>query len=126
LQEEKMMQYVKNPEHVEGWALHEGVEGKLVAEGQNMTALMSTWAPNSDFAVHVHPHEQIGICVAGEAVFTIDGEEYVVKKGDVYHIPSNVPHAERNDGDEPAIFMECFSPVREDLLRRRFEAEILE
>ncbi len=120
------MEYVKNPELVEGWAIHDGVEGKVLAEGEKMTALLSTWQPKSTFAVHVHPHEQIGVCLNGEAVFTIDGKEYLVKKGDVYHIPSNVPHGERNDGDEPAVFMECFSPVREDLLEQRFEQKILE
>jgi len=119
------MRYVIDPEEIEGWPLHEGIEGKVVVNGKNMTTLMTTWAPKTPFAVHVHPHEQVGICLQGEAVFTIDGDEFVVKKGDVYHIPSNVPHAERNDGDEPAIFFECFSPVREDLLRKRFEQKIL-
>jgi quercetin dioxygenase-like cupin family protein len=120
------MEYIKNPEEVKGWVIHEGVEGKVVAEGRNMTGLMSIWAPKSELAVHVHPNEQIGICVSGVAVFTIAGKEYPVKKGDVYHIPPNIPHGERNDGDEPVVFMECFSPTREDLLRRRFEAKILD
>ncbi len=29
------------------------------------------------------------------------------------------------DGDEPAVFMECFAPVRGDLLRTKLEQEIL-
>lgn len=40
-------------------------------------------------------------------------------------IPPNVPHAERNDGDEPAVAMECFAPVLEELLRKTFEQRIL-
>ena len=120
------MNYVKQPSQIEGWPIHQGVEGRLVAEGVNMTAMMSTWAPHSAFAAHVHPHEQIGICLQGRAVFTIEGKEYRVEAGYVYHIPPNVPHAERNDGDEPAVFMECFAPVREDLVRRRFEAELVD
>jgi quercetin dioxygenase-like cupin family protein len=118
--------YVIDPKSVEGWELHEGIEGKIIADGENMTALMGIWQPKTKFAVHVHPHEQIGVCLQGEAVFTIDGEEYMVRKGNAYHIPPNIPHAERNDGDEPAIFLECFSPVRDDLLRHRFEQEILD
>lgn len=120
------MAFVIDPKEIEGWPIHEGIEGKVVVNGKNMTTLMGTWAPKTWFAVHVHPHEQIGICLQGEAVFTIDGKEFVVKKGDVYHIPSNIPHAERNDGDEPAVFFECFSPVREDLLRKRFEQKIVD
>ena len=119
------MAFVINPDEVEGWPLHEGIEGKVVVNGQNMTALMATWAPKTRFAVHIHPHEQIGTCLKGEAIFTIDGKDFVVKKGDIYHIPSNIPHAERNDGDEPAVFFECFSPVRDDLLRQRFDQKII-
>lgn len=119
------MTFVINLDDVEGWPLHEGIEGKVVVNGQNMTALMATWAPKTRFAVHIHPHEQIGTCLKGEAIFTIDGKDFVVKKGDVYHIPSNIPHAERNDDDEPAVFFECFSPVRDDLLRQRFDQKII-
>ena len=119
------MAFVINPAEIEAWPLHEGIEGKVVANGKNMTTLMAAWAPKTRFAVHIHPHEQIGTCLQGEAVFTIDGDEMAVKKGDVYHIPSNIPHAERNDGDEPAVFFECFSPVREDLLRQRFDQKII-
>ena len=120
------MSYVKKPSRIEGWPIHEGVESQIVVEGVNMTAMISTWAPQSAFAAHVHPHEQIGVCLQGKAVFTIDGKEYPVETGDVYHIPPNAPHAERNDGDEPAVFMECFAPVRQDLLRRRFEAKLVD
>ena len=120
------MDYVIHPEELEPWNIHPGVEARVVAEGQNMTGLMTVWAPKTSFAVHVHPHEQVGICLQGVSVFTIDGQEYVVRKGDVYRIPSNVPHAERNDGDEPVVYFECFSPVRDDLLRKRFEAKIVQ
>ncbi|MBL7212272.1 MAG: cupin domain-containing protein [Desulfobacteraceae bacterium] len=120
------MKYVIDPDDLEGWKIHEGVTAKMVGEGQKMTSLMTIWEPGARFSMHSHSHEQIGVCLQGEAIFIIDGDEYVVKKGDVYNIPSNVPHNERNDGDEPAVFVECFAPVREDLLRRRFEQKIHE
>jgi quercetin dioxygenase-like cupin family protein len=120
------MKPVVNPNEIEPWQIHERVTAKVIAEGKNMTAMMSIWESHSEFSVHTHPHEQIGICIQGEAIFTVDGEEYVVKKGDVYNIPSNVPHAERNEQDETAIFFECFAPVRDDLLRKKFEQKIIE
>ena len=119
------MKPVISQNEIEPWQIHEQVTAKVVAEGKNMTAMMSIWEPHSKFAVHTHPHEQIGICIQGEAIFTVDGEEYVVKKGDVYNIPSNVPHAERNEQYETAIFFECFAPVRDDLLRKKFEQKII-
>ena len=49
------MAFVINPDELEGWPLHEGIEKKVVVNGQNMTALMATWAPKTRFAVHIHP-----------------------------------------------------------------------
>ncbi|MCB9420068.1 MAG: cupin domain-containing protein [Ardenticatenaceae bacterium] len=117
------MNYVIDPVQVEFWSLnaHTAVSAKLLADGKNMTVLYTTWGPGATAPEHTHPHEQMGLCLQGEAVFVIDGTEYLVQAGQFYHIPGNVPHAERNDGDEPAILVDFFSPPREDLLRKRFE-----
>ena len=118
------MTFVVKPDEIEAWELHEGSKIKMIMNGRNMTTIISDWAPRSSFPLHTHPHEQMGLCLQGEAVFTIDGKEYVVGKGEVYTIPPNVQHMQRNDGDVPAIFLECFAPVREDLVRGRFEQKI--
>lgn len=31
------MSYILSPDQVQSWHLHEGVEGKLMAQGRNMT-----------------------------------------------------------------------------------------
>lgn len=118
------MEYVIDPEKLEAWDIHPGVTAKVVGRGEKMTAMWTKWEPGSVFPPHVHPHEQIGLCLSGESIFTIDGRDYVVKAGDVYNIPSNVPHGERNEGDVPVVFIEWFAPVREDLLRGRFEQKM--
>jgi quercetin dioxygenase-like cupin family protein len=119
------MDYVLHPEQVEVWSLdkHTGVSAKLLADGQNMTVLYTTWAAGARAPEHTHPHEQMGLCLQGEAIFTIAGWDYPVKAGQFYHIPGQVPHAERNDRPEPAILIDSFSPIREDLLRHHFEAK---
>ena len=118
------MEYVIDPEKVEYWSLekHAGVAAKLIADGRNMTVLYTTWDAGSTAPEHTHPHEQMGLCLAGEVIFTIESVDYVVKAGQFYQIPGGVPHAERNDGKEPAVLIDFFAPIREDLLRRRFEA----
>jgi quercetin dioxygenase-like cupin family protein len=85
-----------DPENVEKWPLekHTGVTSKLLADGQNMTVLWSRWEPGASAPEHAHPHEQIGVCFEGEMIFTINGQEYTVKAGEL-HIPSNALHAER-------------------------------
>jgi len=118
--------YVIDPDAVDPWEIHDGIQGKVMVDGRNMTALWTAWKPNSSFSVHTHPHEQIGVCLQGVAIFTIEGREYVVKKGDIYHIPPDAPHAERNDGEETAVFLECFAPARDDLLRKTFDQKIID
>ena len=113
------MEYIISSEAMEGFQIHEGVTAKLVGLGDEMTGMISIWDPKSYFAPHSHPNEQMGICIEGKAIFTIDGKDYSVKKGDVYTIQANVPHGERNEGYVPAVFMECFAPVREDLVKHK-------
>ena len=90
----------------------------------NMAATC-TREPNASAPEHVHPHEQIGFCLEGEMVFTINGKDYTVHAGEYYHIPPSAPHAERNDGRKAAILTDFFSPVRSDLLQRHFDPEIV-
>ncbi len=119
------MDYVIKPEEIKAWPIKDLVEARVVA-GERMTGLMSTWAPGSHLEQHVHPHEQLGICLQGRSIFAINGREYLVQKGDIYHIPPNVAHGERNVGEEAVVFFECFCPTREDLLQRQFGARIAE
>src|ERR1043166_4127815 len=41
---------------------------------------------------HHHESEQITYILEGALKFEIDGKEVVVRKGEVLHIPCNVPH----------------------------------
>ena len=121
------MTYVINPDEIEKWPLekHVGVTSKLLIDGQNMTVLWSWWEPGAIAPEHTHLHEQVGVCLQGEMIFTINEQDYVIKSGQYYFIPSNAPHAERNASSEPAILTDFFSPVRSDLLQRRFESKLV-
>ena len=118
--------YAIRPDEIELWSLdkHIGVTSKLLVDGQNMTSLWSRWEPQASAPEHTHPHEQIGICLEGQIIVTINGVDYTINAGEFYYIPGDVPHAERNDSDKPAILTDFFSPVRQDLLQRRFDQKI--
>jgi quercetin dioxygenase-like cupin family protein len=115
------------PKNVEGWAIekHVGVYARLLVEGQNMTVLWTRWEPGASAPEHIHPHEQVAVCLEGEFIFTVGGEECVVSAGEFIHIPSNTPHAERNEQPVAAVLADFFSPVRRDLHEQRFLAKIL-
>jgi len=65
--------------------------------------------------VHSHPHEQITMVERGGVRYIVDGQELVLKQGDLLHLPSGVAHGATMLDDE-VVLVDVFSPVREDFL----------
>jgi quercetin dioxygenase-like cupin family protein len=80
--------------------------------GQNMTLSFVFMEPNSVAPMHQHPQEQIGTIIEGSYEFELDGEKRVVRKGDVYVVPPNVPHGAVTH-DESCLALDVFSPPRD-------------
>ena len=67
--------------------------------------------------LHHHVNEQITYILEGALRFRIgaeDGEEIIVRVGEVLHIPSNVPHMA--EALEDTLDVDIFSPPRQDWL----------
>ncbi len=62
--------------------------------------------------MHEHESEQISYVLQGALKFLIDGEEFVIREGDVLHIPSMVPH--QAEALEDTFELDVFSPIRRD------------
>ncbi len=86
--------------------------------GEKMMMVLNITLPGHGVPLHSHPHEQIGMVYSGEAKLKIGDEERIVKKGDFYCIPANVPHSDVTIGDEPFIMLDIFYPVREDIIEK--------
>lgn len=71
--------------------------------------------PHAVVEEHSHPHEQVGMVLAGRALFIIGGEEKTLQAGDLYRIPGGVPH-KVIALDEPVRALDIFTPVREEYL----------
>jgi unsaturated pyranuronate lyase len=107
---------------IEGDLLGLRVEPGLILRpvfGRNMTLSFVSMEPNSIAPVHQHPQEQIGTVIEGSYEFELAGEKKVVRKGDVYVVPPNVPHGAITH-DEHCLVLDVFSPPRESF------AEIME
>src|SRR6185369_17144163 len=65
---------------------------------------------------HQHESEQITYILEGALRFELEGREVVVHKGEVLHIPSNVPH--RAVALEDTVDLDIFSPIRVDWLTK--------
>jgi quercetin dioxygenase-like cupin family protein len=90
--------------------LFEGVQTRTFW-GERMLVSLLEFAPNSHVPDHTHPHEQVGIVVEGELYMTIAGVTRLMKAGESYVIPGNVPHSGRT-GNKWAKVFDAFSPVR--------------
>jgi quercetin dioxygenase-like cupin family protein len=79
---------------------------------------------------HQHESEQITYILEGALKFELEGQEVIVRQGEVLHIPSNVPH--RAVALEDTLDLDIFSPIRTDWLTkddaylRRGEREVAE
>ncbi|HSU87289.1 MAG TPA: cupin domain-containing protein [Terriglobia bacterium] len=63
---------------------------------------------------HHHENEQISYVLRGTLKFVINGEEIILRTGEVLHIPSNVVHSA--EALEDTLDLDVFSPPRQDWL----------
>jgi len=81
--------------------------------GKNLMLSYLEMDEGAEIPLHHHPHEQGGILVSGQMQLTIGEETRICEPGEMYLIPSDVPHrAVAVNG--PAVVLDVFSPVRED------------
>jgi transcriptional regulator with XRE-family HTH domain len=73
--------------------------------------LLVTVRPNSDLEEpYSHEGEEFAYVIEGELFFTVDDAEYRLGSGDSIHLLPTVPHAIRNDADEPAKVLWVLTP----------------
>jgi quercetin dioxygenase-like cupin family protein len=90
-----------------------GVHNMAMLEGERTNLLRFRIEPGESVPEHSHPHEQIGYIIGGEATFRTDGETRTLGPGDAYRIPGGEPHRLDNDGSEPVLGIDVFSPPRD-------------
>jgi quercetin dioxygenase-like cupin family protein len=82
-------------------ATGEQIEFITVAQDRDDDVVRFKWRslPGGSITEHVHPHqEERFTIIAGEAHFTVNGEERVVRAGETIVVPVGVRHAEVNRG----------------------------
>lgn len=82
-------------------ATGEWIEFTATAEDTGGQLVRFNWrsVPGGVITEHIHPHqEERFIITAGEAHFTLDGEERVARTGETIVVPAGIPHSEGNPG----------------------------
>ncbi|MFN3190602.1 MAG: cupin domain-containing protein [Aureliella sp.] len=73
---------------------------------------------NGEVPLHSHPHEQGGYVIEGKLRLVIDGDEQILRPGQMYLIPGDVPHS-ASGVDGAVRVLDVFAPVREDYAEKR-------
>jgi quercetin dioxygenase-like cupin family protein len=95
--------------------LTELVSRKIVAGERQM--LVQTYLKKGALVpTHTHDSEQMTYVLQGALSFAIGTEEYIVREGEVLHIPSGVEH--QAEALEDTFELDVFSPPRPGWLER--------
>ena len=62
--------------------------------------------------MHAHDSEQMTYILQGALRFLVEGEEIIVREGEVLHIPSRIPH--QAEALDDTFELDVFSPIRQD------------
>lgn len=89
----------------------DGITCNLVVKTEVMEVIIFEMKPGSSFGEPFkHVGQEAHIFLEGEVEAEIDGEKYLLKKGDVLSFPSVLPHTARNPGRKKAVFFSMATP----------------
>ena len=86
--------------------------GRKALHGTMITLARFRFDKGNKVAMHHHPNDQITTVESGSVRFSMNGEEVLLKAGDMVVVPPEVPHG--NEALEDTVIVEIFSPVRTD------------
>jgi quercetin dioxygenase-like cupin family protein len=90
-----------------------GVTCRTLAAGEQMTFCVFEIAPGAEVPAHSHPEEQTALVLSGTLDAQVDGEARSLGKWEGYYAPALVEHGpNRNNGTEPVLCVDIFSPAR--------------
>jgi mannose-6-phosphate isomerase-like protein (cupin superfamily) len=100
-------------------SLGDGALVRTAVRGDKSLITVNWFHPGHDIApppAHSHPFDQVSFVFSGTVGFSVDGQTYEVRAGEVLQIPADMPHTAWLIGDEVALNVDVYAPVREDYL----------
>lgn len=89
-----------------------GVVRRTLNAGERTMICEVELARGAIVPLHTHPHEQTGYLSRGQLLFRIGDEERLLREGDSWMIPGDVPHIVT--ALEDSIAIDVFSPPRDE------------
>lgn len=92
-----------------------GVRTRVVTRGQLMFSLVEL-EEDAESGIHHHPEVQMGLVLSGEFERIQGDHTQILREGDGFYVPPNVPHGGRAVNG-PCRILDVFTPPREAYLR---------
>ena len=90
-----------------------GVE-RVGFRGEDVICVLNWLTPGMQVHPHCHPFEQLVIILEGQVCFHIGDETVEAGRGAMIRIPPGVMHYAEPTGDEIALNLDVFAPMRGD------------
>jgi len=90
--------------------------GRQMVVGDQLMVARVLLAKGAHVPMHSHHNEQVTYILEGALKFAIDGQEIVVRAGEVLCIPANLPHEAW--AVEDTVDLDVFTPPRADWLAK--------
>lgn len=75
----------------------------LILESENLEPFEETFEPQMKVGDHRHPFNEVRIIISGEMIFTVSGNQFVLRPGDRLEIPANTKHSHVSQGSLPCV-----------------------
>lgn len=75
----------------------------MILESEGLEPFEETYDPQTKIPDHRHPFAEVRVIVAGEMLFNISGNQFVLRPGDRVEIPANTKHAHTSHGSTPCV-----------------------
>jgi len=84
--------------------------------GENLMLARVLLKKSCRVPLHSHANEQVTYVLEGALKFRIDGQEIVVRAGEVLCIPPHMPH--QAEAIEDTVDLDIFNPPRQDWIEK--------
>ena len=93
--------------------VRKGIE-RCAFRGEDVVVVMNWVEPNIQINPHQHTFEQIAFCIQGTFNYHVGDEVFLMTPGSMLRVPPYTVHYVEPIGDEVALNLDVFAPLRED------------
>lgn len=91
-----------------------GITRRILAHGGGMMGVEASFQKGAVGEAHRHPHEQVSYILSGCFEYEVEGQKYILHKGDSYYVAPDLLHGAV--ALEEGVILDIFTPQRTDFL----------